>query len=376
MDNNDELKRLLEVYNEIVLPTVYDDAESYYETLGRIRYVLNELAKQGVKDYTADFQKILEDVAAQRPVLEGQISTETNEETEAVGKVTAALNDEIKARNDADTALESEVESTVNNLSNIGINRGLILVSNDESLLLTTDELKRFKYVYTVKAELSAAANAVAISELNIEDPKNITDVVFVGMPDSTATATSSTANLVTYIKQAYPNAITYLMPYSITPLSDDSKTKRNAMFDACQQGAYFLGCTYMSCTAYKESAAQEITTGRSNYAVKVIYRSTKTGTAETDSSAYLGVELTAKPFGISARLVAVDENNVEKSGVTFSGTGEYDYVKSYDFGLTEELPFFEPTGDCGAVRLRTDKLSVEIDYMTFAPTATGFIIV
>lgn len=376
MNNNEELKRLLEVYNEIVLPTAYDDTESYYETLGRIRYVLNELAKQGAKDYTADFQKILEDVAAQRPVLEGQISTETDEETEAIEKVTTALNNEIQARKDADTALESEVESTVNNLSNIGINRGLILVSNDDSLLLTADELKEFKYVYTVKAELSASANAIAISELNIEEPKNITDVVFVGLPDSTATASSSTTNLVTYVKQAYPNAITYLMPYSVTPLSADSKAKRDAMMTACQQGAYYLGCTYMSYTAYKESAVQEITTGQSDYEITGYYRSELKGTTETNPNAHLTIKITAKPYGLHLKTIAEDENNNETDASFYPLNESYTYTKSFDFGITDDVPFVNIIENHESLTLKTDSIAIGSTRTNYYTDSENYIIV
>lgn len=375
MDNNENLKKLLEVYNEIVLPTVYDDTESYYETLGRIRYVLNELAKQGAKDYTADFQKILEDVKAQEPVLEGKISTETSEEGEAIQKTTTALNNEIQARKDADTALESEVESTVNNLSNIGINRGLIYIYNDDSAQLTADDLKRFKYFYSVKSELADATTALQNANFEIEDPRIITDIVFAGMAEA-STASSSVEKLVSYKKMAYPNSIVYIMPYSNNPLATDNLAKREAMITACQEGAFYLGCTYMSYTRFKESAAQEITMGQSDYEITGYYRSELKGSAETNPNAHLTIKITAKPYGLHLKTIAEDENNNETDASFYPSNASYTYTKSFDFGITDDVLFINIIENHESLTLKTDSIAIGYTGKNYYTDSENYIIV
>lgn len=370
MSINEELEKLLNVYNQVILPTAFDDSQSYYETLGRINYVITQLEKQGRRDYTADFQKILTDITSERPVLEGQISTETNEETEAMGKVTTALNDEIQRRKDADAALQAEVEATVNNLSNIGINRGVILVTQPGiEATAIADGLKRATHAtYAVESELSNAANAIA--GLTIQDPREITDIVFLGLPDNVVTASSSTAAVITYMKQAFPNAIAYLQPFTKTPLADINK--RDAMKTACEQGAYYLGCSYMSFEEKPECVVQEILTGKTDYAIDTFYRTTKTGSTETDE--FLAIKFTARPAGFFAKLTATNSDNTEKAGVVFADSGSYDYVKTRDLGITEELHFFEPTGRNYEVILKTDKVEANIRTQ-YSPTATQFII-
>lgn len=324
---SDEYLELLNTYSDIILPSVYGNAQSYYEVLGRIRYVLEKLEADNIIDYTENFETVIDNIATNGSALISQISslesTVTSNTNEEKPKITA----EETARKETDASLESQIATATKGLSNLAIKRSFVLICENASILnniRNSMEIMGASISAVLMADLPSASNA--LEETTIKDKAEVTDIVYIGSTSSVATVKTDINNLMEERSSTYPSAIVEIMPYFNIYTTGSIY---NAMKEGCQQGAIFLGGTASSYAYNSHSnsvspwiAAIELINGRVKYdLISYILTDFRRG---TDYNDYYGVKADITETGVFLDSCTMDNNyNVTNSQIyKSSGTG------------------------------------------------------
>lgn len=240
---SDEYNELLKTYSDIIIPSVYSNSQSYLEVLSRLKYVLEELEKDGIIDYTQNFQDVIDNIAEASATATSQTAVLNTALQSNVSELTGKIETEQAAQASADENLKAQIDEAAKTLSNISLKRSFIIIADTEAhleALKTPLEAFGGDIIATAIADLPGASEA--LKELTEIAEDDVTDIVYLGGTSNTTTASTDLANILAQIKMNYLYAILRVCPFIESPFSDTAKQQMAAMRTACQQGAFYQG--------------------------------------------------------------------------------------------------------------------------------------
>lgn len=223
------------------LPTVYDNGQSYYEILSRIRWTLNRMVEAGYIDYTTDFNDIIARMKDDAEIRELLKSAEAGRESDDV-VIRNLIQQENTIRLSNDDVLQDGIDKIKEKYANLSIKKNFVILSDTPAANALAEAFKAALGgvcgIYTAYAAQGISAcgsssggfiDVLATLKNTVEVGKgsqNITDVIILGGGGEAAEGSTSTTltqghtNFYSYItsNDYFPKAVWHICPYAASP--------------------------------------------------------------------------------------------------------------------------------------------------------------